>query len=315
MKLSEKLFYFNNFRKRIGVLVFFVIYRSRSILVKGYLSDIRVGDGVSIRILGVINLSVGSFYSKSVRTDLEGIVKLALEHVEEGADIVDIGAVSSAPPSVYGDSKPVSKGEETERIIRAVKALNDASLSVPISVDTMNSEVAENALKLDVPIINDISGFKRDPLMAKVVADYGASAIVMATRVEPGDVYILEEIKDALFDSLQIAEKAGLDVEKMVVDPGIGRWGGREAFHDLVILDEIDKFREVDRPVLVSISRKSFIGGVLNRPDPEDRLFGSLAATAIAVYKGAHVIRTHDVSETLDAIKVAHAIKKRQMAF
>jgi len=284
-------------------------------MAKGYLSDIKVGDGFPVRVLGVVNLSVGSFYSKSVRTDLEGIVKFALEHVEEGADMVDIGAVSTAPPSVYGDSKPVSKGEEIERVVRAIKALNDAGLSVPISVDTMNSEVAEYALKLNVSVINDISGFKRDPLMAKVVADYDASAIVMASLVDPGDVYTLEEIKGALFESLQIAEKAGLDVEKIVVDPGIGRWGGREALHDLVILDEIDKFREVGRPVLVSISRKSFIGGILDKPDPEDRLFGSLAATAIAVYKGVHVIRTHDVSETLDAIKVAQTIKKRQMTF
>lgn len=284
-------------------------------MVKGYLSDIRVGDGVPVRVLGVINLSVGSFYSRSVRTNLEGIVKLALEHVDEGADMVDIGAVSTAPPSVYGGSKIVSKGEEIERVIRAVKALNDAGLSVPISVDTMNSEVAENALKLEVSIINDISGFKRDPLMAKVVTDYDASAIVMAARVESGDVYTLEEIKSALFESLQIAEKAGLDVEKIVVDPGIGRWGGREAFHDLVILDELDKVRDVGRPVLVSISRKSFIGEILNKPDPEHRLFGSLAATAIAVYKGAHVIRTHDISETLDAIKVAQAIKNRQIDF
>lgn len=282
-------------------------------MVRGYLSDIRVGDGFPVRVLGVINLSVGSFYSRSVRTNLEGIVKLALEHVGEGADMVDIGAVSTAPHLVYGGSKTVSKGEEIERIVRAIKALNDAGLSVPISVDTMNSEVAENALKLDVSIINDISGFKRDPLMAKVVADYDTSAIVMATRVEPGDVYTLEEIKSALFESLQIAERAGLDVEKIVVDPGIGRWGGREAFHDLVILDELDKVRDVSRPVLVSISRKSFIGEILNKPDPEHRLFGSLAATATAVYKGAHVIRTHDVSETLDAIKVAQAIKKRQM--
>ncbi len=279
-------------------------------MVKGYLADISVGEGVPVRVLGVINLSPGSFYSKSVRTDLEGIVKLALEHVDEGADMLDIGAVSTAPALVYGDSKPVSKGEEIERVVRAVKSLNDAGLSIPISVDTMNSDVAENALKLDVSIINDISGFKRDSLMAKVVADYDASAIVMAARVDPGDVYTLEEIKGALFESLQIAEKAGLDVEKIVIDPGIGRWGGREAFHDLVILDELDKFREVGRPVLVSISRKSFIGWVLNRPDPEDRLFGSLAATAIAVHKGAHIIRTHDVSETLDAIKVAQSIKK-----
>ncbi len=282
-------------------------------MVRGYLSDIRVGDGFPVRVLGVINLSVGSFYSRSVRTNLEGIVKLGLEHVGEGADMVDIGAVSTAPPSVYGGSKTVSKGEEIERIVRAIKALNDAGLSVPISVDTMNSEVAENALKLDVSIINDISGFKRDPLMAKVVADYDTSTIVMATRVEPGDVYTLEEIKSALFESLQIAERAGLDVEKIVVDPGIGRWGGRAAFHDLVILDELDKVRDVSRPVLVSISRKSFIGEILNKPDPEHLLFGSLAATAIAVYKGAHVIRTHDVSETLDAIKVVQAIKKRQM--
>ncbi len=279
-------------------------------MVKGYLADISVGEGVPVRVLGVINLSPGSFYSKSVRTDLEGIVKLALEHVDEGADMLDIGAVSTAPALVYGDSKPVSKGEEIERVVRAVKSLNDAGLSAPISVDTMNSDVAENALKLDVSIINDISGFKKDPRMAKVVADYDASAIVMAARVDPGDVYTLEEIKGALFESLQIAEKAGLDVEKIVIDPGIGRWGGREAFHDLVILDELDKFREVGRPVLVSISRKSFIGWVLNRPDPEDRLFGSLAATAIAVHKGAHIIRTHDVSETLDAIKVAQSIKK-----
>ena len=92
-------------------------------------------------------------------------------------------------------------------------------------------------------------------------------------------------------------------------------WGGREAFHDLVILDELDKFREVGRPVLVSISRKSFIGWVLDRPDPEDRLFESLSVTAITVYKGAHVIRTHDVSETLDAIKVAQSIKKRNITF
>jgi len=195
---------------------------------------------------------------------------------------------------------------ERRRLLPIIEALV-RELDSPISIDTQRAEIAEAALEAGAHIINDVSGLKADPEMAEVLADFGCSAIVMAARRKPGDVRTIEEIKHELGESLRICEHHDIDLKKIVIDPGIGFGKGGE--WDLYILANLRKLATLRRPMCVAVSRKGFIGKVLDLPDPADRLWGSIAATAIAVLNGADVVRTHDPEETLHAIRVAEAVR------
>ena len=199
--------------------------------------------------------------------------------------------------------------EEKKRLLPALEAAKGA-VDAPISVDTQSAEVAELALEGGARMINDVSGFKTDPELARVVSESDCSAILMATKERPGDVRSVEEVKLALADSLKVCERHGIDPEKVVIDPGIGFGKGAEL--DLRILSDLQELSDLNRPVCVGVSRKSFIGEILNLDDPADRLGGSLAATAIAVVNGASVVRTHDPEETLHAVRVAEAIRRAE---
>jgi dihydropteroate synthase len=193
------------------------------------------------------------------------------------------------------------------RLLPVLEILVEGS-DAPISVDTQRAEVAEAALKVGVQIINDVSGLKADTRMPKVLADFGCSTILMASRQKPGDVETIEEIKRELVKSLRICGHHEVDFKKIVIDPGIGF--GKEAKQDIRILANLNKLTELSHPICVAVSRKSFIGKLLDLPDPADRISGSLAATSIAVLNGADVIRTHDPKETLPAIRMAEAIRR-----
>lgn len=271
--------------------------------IRGKIAHIPVGDNYSVVVVGVLNVSPESFYKGSVANSKKEIEEKAIKMVEDGAKIIDVGAMSTAP-----GVPPISLTEEKRRMRFAIRVLRDL-VNVPISVDTFRAEVANIALREGATIVNDVSGLKADGRMAKIISEYGASVIIMAADTRPGDVGTISEIKKALRQSLRIAKDAGISEEKIVIDPGIGF--GKKVSEDLHILRNLNRLRVLCRPILVGVSRKSFIGKILDLKDPDKRLIGSLAATAIAVYNGAHLVRTHDVKETLQAVKIAEAIRRK----
>ena len=253
------------------------------------------------RIMGVINVSPESFYKGSVRNDEKKLVETAVKMVEEGASFIDIGAKSTAP---YLETQiPVE--EEVRRAVWAIKTIRDA-VEVPISIDTTSARVAEEALKAGADIINDVTGLKGDPEMAKVASDHGAPVVVCAHGEVRDFSDPVHTVIDFLEESIVMAREHG--IEDIAVDPAIGflrpEWPPWYEW-DSKILANLNALKILGRPILIGVSRKSFIGAITGRKDPAERLPGSLSATAIAVFNGAHIIRTHDVKETLDAVKVA----------
>ena len=276
--------------------------------VDGEIAKIRIGDSYPVKVMGIINCSLDSFYKPSIKLTDDEIVKFALKLTEGGAEIVDVGAVSTAPPEIYEKSQMISLSVEKERITRAIPIIKDVT-DAPISVDTQRAEVAEAALKRGASVVNDVSGLKSDPNMARVISEYGASAILMAAREKPGDVGTIKSIVGELRNSISIALENEIDEINIVIDPGIGF--GKDYRLDLNIIQNLVELRILKKPILISLSRKNFIGRVLGMERLEDRLVGSLAATAIAVFNGVHMIRTHDVRETVEAVRVAEAIKNQ----
>lgn len=263
---------------------------------------LKIGDRYPAHVMGVLNLSPESFYKDSVVTP-DRVLEAALQMVEDGASFLDVGGRST-----WRFSAPITEEEETKRLLPVLEALV-GNVDAVISVDTMFSGVAEKALKKGADIINDVSGFTTDPRLVSVVADYGCPAIIMASEKLPGDPVGLDAVMDSLEKIILQAEKAGVDPEKLILDPAFGRWTDEKLpIYDFEILDGLERLQVFDKPILAALSRKSFIGDVLEKPASE-RLYGSIAAAAIAVYRGAHIIRTHDVPETADAVKVAGALR------
>ena len=270
------------------------------------IAGITVGDAHPVRIMGVINLSGESFYKGSV-TEPGNVVPAAEQMVAEGADFIDVGARSTWPLA-----DKITKEEERRRLIPALEQLI-GNVDVPISVDTQYADLARKALEMGAHIINDVSGLSADPGMAEVVNEYGCPVVVMASDRVPGDMISMDAVMDSLGRIIKKAEDIGIAPGKIIIDPAIGKWVPEKVpIYDLETIDQMERLKVFGKPVLAAISRKSFIGEVLDKP-PADRLMGSIAATAIAVYKGAHIIRTHDVADTVDAIRVAEAIKGRNI--
>jgi dihydropteroate synthase len=264
--------------------------------------DLHIGPEYPVRIMGVINLSPESFYKESTAETADEFLLQLERMVADGADIIDIGGASTAPKSVYGTSE-ISKEEEIRRISVALGSLEH--VKKPISIDTTSSEVAEIALDLGASIVNDVSGLQNDQRMSKIVADREVPVILMAMCDPPcGNV---QKSLDSLTTSLKVARDSGIDSDKIILDPGFGF--GKQPEVDISMLRNLDKFVALEKPLLVGISRKAFIGHILQQGDPNDRLIGSLAATAIAVANGADMIRTHDVSETRIAVRMAESIR------
>jgi len=291
------------------------------------LGRVSVGGSYPVRIVGIINVSPESFYKKSVKTSVEEIVSTVEAMISSGADIIDVGARTSAP---YLDTHlPVD--EEMSRALRAIKAIRD-SFDVPISIDTTSSKVAEAALRSGVEIVNDVSGLRADPNMAKVVSDHNASLVIVARIYDvKNQVDVISRTIQALRESLSIAYSAGINPKKIVIDPGIGFPSSLQAFaergvkeadvgeidkyiwdsnppwyiRDIALISGLHRLKILNHPILIGVSRKSFLWPITGRKMVEDRLYGSIAATAIAIINGADAVRTHDVSETRDAVKVA----------
>jgi dihydropteroate synthase len=272
-----------------------------------HLAGLRIGDTAPVRIMAILNVSPESFYKGSVHTHLERLAETAQRMVSAGADIIDIGAMSTAP---YLKTH-ITEAEETDRLAQAVGAVAPY-VPVPISADTQRAQPARAALAAGARIINDVSGLKHDPQMAPLLAQKDAGVIIMASEPVPQVGDPTTRITTALAESLQIADQAGIARERIVLDPGIGFFrqpGIPWDEWDCRVLRELPRLRSFGLPLLIGVSRKSFIGKILGLPDPADRLIGSLACAAIAVYNGAHVIRAHDVKETVEAVRIAERIR------
>lgn len=282
-----------------------------------YLGKIRVGNKEPVRIMGILNTSPESFYKKSIKKTKQSISDTVKKMESEEVDFIDVGGMSTAP---YLNTM-VSEEIEAKRIIKAVKVIQNKT-NLPISVDTCRANVAKQALDLGVEIINDISGLKYDPSMREVISNYCPSLILCAFSKTPvlggGPV---GSTKKLLKESILIAKKIGIK-NHLCLDPSIGffRRSGNGPFftkiksdwvdRDIAIITNLSKIK-LNHPILVSVSNKSFIGKILKKENPEDRLFGSLAAEIISVLNGADIIRTHNIKETKDAIKVASKLSKR----
>jgi dihydropteroate synthase len=264
---------------------------------------LTIGTSNPVRIMGVINLSPESFYSGSVVTESNEILNRANEMIIEGADILDIGAASTAPKNYY-DTEDTSITEELARISSALKKIAE-TVEVPISIDTTSAKVAETALDFGASIVNDVTGLQRDPLMADLVAERNVPIVIMA-HCQEGCKSINDSL-NVLRKSLEIAETAGIRRERIIIDPGIGF--GKPAEVDCAILRELEEYKQFKSPLLVGVSRKAFIGTILNEENPKNRLIGSLVATSVAVVNGANIIRTHDVRETKSAVRLAETLR------
>lgn len=255
--------------------------------------------------MAVLNLTPDSFYRQSRNQGVDMALKATEQFVDEGADIIDIGAESSRPGAV-----PISVEEEAARLNSVVKEIKK-QFSIPVSVDTYKPEVAERVLDNGADIINDITGLARFPKMAGVVAKYNAGLILMHMKGTPQNmqdnpVYedLFLEIQEFLSNAIQTAEQAGVEHQAIAVDPGIGF--GKTLEQNLGLIANLKKFQELGKAVVLGASRKSFIGKVLDLP-VEQRLEGSLVAAVFGMLQGADVIRVHDVAPTLRALKMGQA--------
>lgn len=263
-------------------------------------------------IMGVLNLSEDTFYKGSLAGSAEEAAARAEKMVEKGAQIIDLGGMSTGP-----SSEPISAEEEKNRLLPAVKSVHE-KVDVPISVDTQRAVVAEESLDLGASIINDISGFKADSEMAQVIADHDCFAIIMANRIsgrirtaekKGKDISNMEKIKKGLKESLQICKKQNVDLKKISIDPGIGF--GRGAKDDLKVLANLDELSEFRHPICLGVSRKSFIKKTLGLKGPQECLPGSLGVTALAVIGGTvDIIRTHDPEETSQLVRIVEAVQR-----
>lgn len=268
------------------------------------LGNLTVGGKSPVAVMGIINRDPNSFFHASYRHTLKLAIAAAEQMQMEHVDIIDVGGASTAP-----GSPSVSADVECKRVTGLIRELA-SRWDTPISIDTQRSSVASEAMRHGACIVNDVSGLKFDPQLAEAISDAGASAVLMACSCQPGDCRNTSTICDALRESMTIATSAGILDKKIVVDPGIGF--GKPASCDLGILRNLRELRVLRRPILVSPSRKSFIGRVLGYPSADSRLAGTLAAVTFALLQGATVIRSHDVRETRDCIGIVNAIQSNR---
>lgn len=282
------------------------------------LGPVHVGGTNPVRVMGIINVSPESFYKRSVYTEEEKIAKIARQMEYDGANFVDVGGMSSAPYL----RTIVPEKTEIERITKAISIIQKVS-NIPISIDTCKAQVARAALALGADILNDVTGLQYDDNMVRVLEDFSPSVIVCAfsrSRV-CGDQVI--QARNLLRHSISIAKKSGIAKERIAVDPAIGffRKKAQGVFftrissdwlkRDLAMLQNL-KHIKLGHPLLVSVSRKSFIGQILDQKDPDKRLAGSLAAETVAVLNGADIVRTHNVKDTFDAVQIAQKLKRKE---
>jgi len=257
-------------------------------------------------VMGILNVTPDSFYDGGRYTGEDEALARVEEMIGEGADIIDVGGESVRP-----GVDPIGLDEELGRVIPVIEKIK-RQFSIPICVDTYKAEVARQAIEEGAEMVNDISALRFDPDLRKIVAGYGVPVVLMHIKGTPKNMQdnprydsLMEEIISYLDSSIKLAEEAGADGRGIIVDPGIGF--GKTTAHNLEILRRLEELASLGKPILVGLSRKSFIGNVLGLPQ-EERLEGGLAATCMAVWRGARLVRTHDVSPTRRAVDMVQAI-------
>ena len=263
-------------------------------------------------VMGILNVTPDSFAERGARLDPAAAVASAFDMEAAGADLIDVGGESTRP-----GAEPVSADEELARVLPVVRALH-GRLRVPISIDTYKAGVARAAIDAGAAIVNDISGLKYDPALARVAADTGAALVLTHTRGRPQKmleeaVYedVVREVAAELRGSIAAAVSAGVAIDRIIVDPGIGF--AKRPSHSYGVLARLaDLAAELERPVLVGASRKSFLrAAVADRSAPE-RDWGTAAAVTAAVLAGAHIVRVHAVAEMAQVVRVAEEIRRHQ---
>lgn len=261
-----------------------------------------------VLVMGVLNVTPDSFFDGGQHMTTKAAVNHALEMVRDGADVVDVGGESSRPGAA-----PVPGEVELSRVVPVITGIRESS-DVLISVDTTKSQVARAALAAGADIVNDISALRFDPEMGPLIAEADAYVVLMHMQGTPRTMQEnptysdpVEEIKEFFSARMEAAVRAGIPEERIILDPGIGF--GKRLEHNLAILRGIGSFLELGAPVLIGLSRKSFLGELLGLP-PAERLVGTVAANAIAVRNGADIIRVHDVKEGRQTADVARRLRE-----
>lgn len=262
-------------------------------------------------VMGIVNTTPDSFAGGE--TDPDHAVQLALRMEADGADIIDVGGESTRP-----GAEALPESEELARVVPVIRRLQ-ARLTVPISVDTYKSSVAEAAIHAGASIVNDISGLGYDPMLGGVVARTGAALVLMHMRGRPRDMYreaaygdVMAEVSAELKEALARAEAAGVSRAQVLLDPGIGF--AKRAEHSVTVLARLADFAGLGRPLLVGPSRKSFLVDARQPVPPADRDWGTAAAVTMAVVAGAHVVRVHNVAAMVRVVRVADAIRGRAVS-
>jgi dihydropteroate synthase len=283
-------------------------------------------------IMGVVNVTPDSFSDGGQHFDRSRAAEFGLRLLHDGADMLDIGGEStrpgtrvaslgSAPPKDWAAQQPkvaqVSAEEELDRIVPVIVAIKRQRPDAIVSVDTYKSTVAEGAIAAGAEIVNDVSGFLWDPRMAKTLSSLQCGAVLMHTRGRPDEWHclappsdIVVQVKRELRERVEAALIAGVKRDRLVLDPGFGF--GKRLEENYPLLKRFEEFHQLRYPLLVGVSRKSFVGRALGRDgadrSPADRLYGTVASETIAVLKGAHIIRTHDVRACADAVRIADLV-------
>ncbi len=264
------------------------------------------------RILGIVNVTPDSFSDGGRLRTVDDARRHAAQLVREGADIIDIGGESTRPQGAI----PVSADEELRRVLPVIEAVHRDLPDVPLSVDTVKSRVAAAALAAGASIVNDVSGFRLDERMAGICAEGRAGVVLMHSRGDVADMATfvhaayggdpVSEVLSELRARVSAAEARGIDRARIVIDPGIGF--SKRAEHSLAMLHHLARFRELELPVLVGISRKRFIGEITGVDIPYQRMAGTVGANVAALERGAMLFRVHDVRPSREALDVAWAI-------
>jgi dihydropteroate synthase len=282
----------------------------RSDLVKDY-TILAKGRPIPIHgcplMMGIVNITPDSFSDGGRYLAVDRAVAQALALVEQGADILDLGAESTRPGAT-----PVCEQEEMDRLLPVLSEVVKRT-TVPVSADTMKSRVARAALDAGASIINDVTAMRFDPEMAQVVAQYGAAVVLMHMQGMPMTMQnapryenVVAEVGDFFEERIDAAERAGIAKSHIVLDPGFGF--GKLQVHNFGLLNHLSVFSRFGCPLLVGLSRKAFLGKILDRP-VQDREWGTAAAVAVAVDRGAAIIRVHEVAAMKDVVKVAVAVR------
>jgi dihydropteroate synthase len=259
-------------------------------------------------VMGILNVTPDSFSDGGRFLDRATAIAHATRMIDDGADILDVGGESTRPGST-----PVSADEELERVHPVIQRLAQLHPAVPISIDTRKADVAAEALDAGATIVNDVSG-GADPAMFDVVRDREAAVVLMHMQGDPTTMQeaphyddVVGEVHEYLRQRIEAAELAGIDPERIAVDPGIGF--GKDLDHNLELMHGVDAFLDLGRPVVVGPSRKKFIGTILDLPE-EERVEGTVGAVVWMVARGAHLVRVHDVREVVRAVRVSDAIAR-----